>query len=403
MTDIKNDIALYIHWPFCERKCPYCDFNSHVSDTVDQAHWRDALLSELAHFAAETQGRRLTSVFFGGGTPSLMAPATVAALLDAAADHWQAATDLEVTLEANPSSAEQGRFADYRHAGVNRLSIGVQSLRDEPLAFLGRVHDAAQARAAMKVAKAVFERVSFDLIYARPHQSVADWQVELGEVLAMSGDHLSVYQLTIEPGTAFFREGVAGADEDRAVELFEATQEILEAAGFLAYEISNHARPGAESRHNLTYWHGGDYVGIGPGAHGRITPGAHGRITPGAHGRLASPTTFEATHQIHDPARWLELVGEHGHGTAKRRQLSPTERAEEMIMTGLRLTEGLDTKALAALSGLSFDDLVEPGRLRELTAGGFLDAAAGRITATAEGRLRLNAILARLLAPEAGA
>ena len=252
MTDIKNDIALYIHWPFCERKCPYCDFNSHVSDTVDQAHWRDALLSELAHFAAETQGRRLTSVFFGGGTPSLMAPATVAALLDAAADHWQAATDLEVTLEANPSSAEQGRFADYRHAGVNRLSIGVQSLRDEPLAFLGRVHDAAQARAAMKVAKAVFERVSFDLIYARPHQSVADWQVELGEVLAMSGDHLSVYQLTIEPGTAFFREGVAGADEDRAVELFEATQEILEAAGFLAYEISNHARPGASTSSNTT-------------------------------------------------------------------------------------------------------------------------------------------------------
>ncbi len=381
-----QDLALYIHWPFCESKCPYCDFNSHVAEAVDQDRWRAALLSEMAHYAQETSGRKLTSIFFGGGTPSLMVPDTVTALIFAAAGHWQAAEDIEITLEANPSSAERGRFAAYRAAGVNRLSLGVQSLDNEALTFLGRRHDAAQARDAMAAAREIFSRVSFDFIYARPGQTADAWRRELTDALSMAGDHLSVYQLTIEPGTPFFRDDVPATDEDTGTALFEATQEILASAGLPAYEISNHARPGFESRHNLTYWRGGDYVGIGPGAHGR----------------LAGDDGFNATHQIHDPARWLDQVEATGHGTGKRRRLSGRERAEEMVMTGLRLGEGLDVARLEATTGVTLPALVDPHMFGQVCDGGFLVDAAGRLTATAAGRLRLNAILAALLVPEAG-
>jgi len=380
MTD---EIALYVHWPFCESKCPYCDFNSHVRETVDQARWRAALLAEVDHFAQETAGRRLTSIFFGGGTPSLMDPDTVAAIIGRAAQHWTPADDLEVTLEANPSSAEAGRFAAYRGAGVGRLSLGVQSLDDDALAFLGRRHAAAEARAAMALARETFPRISFDLIYARPGQTAAQWRTELGEVLDLATDHLSVYQLTIEPGTPFFRDAVPAADEDAGWEMFQATREILDAAGLPAYEISNHARPGAESRHNLVYWRGGDYAGVGPGAHGR----------------LGGPGRFTATHQIHGPERWLAAVERDGHGTAKRRGLSDAERAEEMVMTGLRLTEGLDTAKLEARTGLTLEAVVDGGRLGGLLAGGFLVREADVLRATDGGRLRLNAVLANLLAP----
>ena len=270
-----DTLALYVHWPFCLAKCPYCDFNSHVRAEIDEARWRAALLREIDATAEETSGRVLTSVFFGGGTPSLMAPATVAAILERAGSHWPAADGLEVTIEANPGAAETGRLADFRAAGVNRVSIGVQSFDDDALRFLGRVHDADAARAAIERAAALFPRYSFDLIYARPGQSVAAWTAELAGALSLAGEHLSLYQLTIEPGTAFHaraRRGEAlAAKEEPAAALFEATQEMLDAAGLPAYEISNHARPGGECRHNLTYWRYGDYAGVGPGAHGRLT------------------------------------------------------------------------------------------------------------------------------------
>ncbi|MDD9876072.1 MAG: radical SAM family heme chaperone HemW [Magnetovibrio sp.] len=378
------ELALYVHWPFCERKCPYCDFNSHETGAVDHRAWLDALLAEIDHYALETAGRRLTSIFFGGGTPSLMDPDTVGAVIARAAAHWPAAPDLEVTLEANPSSAERGRFRAYRDAGVNRLSVGVQSLDDAALRFLGRLHDAEAARAALAAAAAEFERFSFDLIYALPDQTPAAWRAELAEALTLAGEHLSVYQLTIEPGTAFFRDGVEAAPEDPAAEMYEVTQQVLGGAGLAAYEVSNHARPGAESRHNLTYWRGGDYVGVGPGAHGRLT-------LAGRHW---------ATHQIHDPARWLETAAARGEATAKRRELTGLDRAEELVMTGLRLTNGLAAARLQRLTGAGLLELADGARLAELVDGGFLDWDGVTLRATPAGRLRLNAVLARLLAPE---
>ena len=379
-----HPLALYVHWPFCQSKCPYCDFNSHVADSIDQARWPEALLSELAHYAAETPGRTLSSIFFGGGTPSLMEPETVAALIEAARGHWECAPDIEITLEANPSSAERQKFRALRDAGINRLSLGVQSFDDDALKFLGRRHDAGEARRAIEDANAVFQRTSFDLIYGLPDQDAGRWRAELAEALELAGEHLSVYQLTIEPGTAFFRDRVAVADDDLAVDLFQITRDVLAAKGLPAYEVSNHARPGAESRHNLTYWRGGDYVGIGPGAHGRLT----------------TREGFTATHQIHDPARWLDAVAGAGHGTAKRRALLPRERAEEMVMTGLRLTEGLDLERLEKLTGLAWDRVLEGPRVEQCLTGGLLERQGARLLATADGLLRLNAMIAALLAPD---
>jgi oxygen-independent coproporphyrinogen-3 oxidase len=380
-----TDLALYVHWPFCKSKCPYCDFNSHVRDGVDGARWQAALLAELDHYAAALPGRRLGSVFFGGGTPSLMPPAIVGALLDRAARHWAVADDIEVTLEANPTSVEAGRFHDFRAAGVNRASLGVQALDDRALRFLGRGHDAAEARAAIELARRHFARYSFDLIYARPGQTLAQWEAELTMALTLAGDHLSVYQLTIESGTAFataYRRGdFLLPDDDLAGDLFEATQAQLAAAGMPAYEISNHARPGGECRHNLIYWRYGDYVGVGPGAHGRLTV-AGDRI---------------ATRQKRLPEAWLAAVEAQGHATEEQLPVAEGERLQELLMMGLRLAEGIGRARFRAETGREIEAALPAPRLADLVEGGFVVADAGGLRATDAGRQRLNAVLATLL------
>ncbi len=381
MSADADPLALYVHWPFCLAKCPYCDFNSHVADAVDQLRWGKALAREIEHAAAETRDRPLASIFFGGGTPSLMSPDTVAGVIAAAGRWWRLTDEVEITLEANPTSVEAGRFAAYREAGVGRLSLGVQSLDGEALAFLGRGHSAAEAVAAVELARRNFPRTSFDLIYARPEQTLQAWRRELEDALAMAGEHLSLYQLSIEPGTPFFRDGVAAADGDSGAALYELTQNTLSRAGLPAYEISNHARLGAECRHNLHVWRGGDYLGIGPGAHGRVTTGKG----------------IEAQHRIHAPARWLAAVEEKGDGAAKRRRLTVEERAEEILMMGLRLSEGVERARFTELSGGDVEDAVDPEGLGRMIDGGFLEFDATRLRATAAGRLRLDAVLGRLL------
>jgi len=380
-----SDLALYIHWPFCKSKCPYCDFNSHVRAGIEQARWRAALLRELDHYAAETRGRRLVSVFFGGGTPSLMEPATAAALLDRAAAHWPIAADVEVTLEANPTSVEAAGLAGFRAAGINRVSLGVQALDDRALRFLGRGHSAAEARAALALARRHFRRFSFDLIYARPGQEVAEWAAELDDALALAGDHLSLYQLTIEPGTAFATAHARGdfalPDEDSAAALYETTQARLERAGMPAYEISNHARPGGECRHNLVYWRCGDYLGIGPGAHGRLT--------------LAG-TTY-ATRQRRAPESWLAAVEAQGHATEERLAIAREERIEELLMMGLRLSDGVTRTRFAAVAGRGIEAALPSRALADLAAGSFLVVDDAGIRATLAGRQRLNAVLASLI------
>ena len=374
----ESGLGIYLHWPFCLSKCPYCDFNSHPAEVIDQAGWRRLLLIELASFAAETRGRTVTSLFFGGGTPSLMDPATAAALIDAVAAHWAIAADLEVTLEANPSTVEAGRFRDFRAAGINRLSLGIQALDDGALALLGRRHDRAQALAALTLATATFPRVSFDLIYARPGQSVAAWEAELTRALELAGEHLSLYQLSIEADTAFAGRDLVLPDENDAAAMFEQTQELTAAAGLAAYEISNHARPGSECRHNLDIWRGGDYLGIGPGAHGRL----------GA----------QAIRQIRQPESWAFSVAARGHGTEARECLSAASRAEEMAMMGLRLTAGLDARTFARASGRTLEQVVSAEGLARMIAGGFVERDARSLRVTPAGRLLLNAVTAELLA-----
>ncbi len=375
--------ALYVHWPFCLKKCPYCDFNSHVSDAIDQTQWADALLADLDHYGQETKGRHLTSVFFGGGTPSLMAADTVARILESAADHWCLDGPLEVTLEANPTSSEGAKFNDYKAAGVNRLSLGVQSFDDQVLAYLGRQHSADEAQKAIALAAEIFDRRSFDLIYATPGQTRDHWKNQLQQAVDLAGDHLSLYQLTIESGTAFFRQGEQAADEERAADLYEDTQALLNRVGLPAYEISNHARPGQECRHNLVYWQGGDYVGIGPGAHGRL--------------RLDGKTW--ATHQIHSPDIWLKSVMEKGHGTAKRRVLDTTSRAEELLILGLRLSQGLNLREIAERTGVVLMEHVHQRNLRMLCDAGFLHRSDSHLRASTEGLQRLNTIIAKLVEP----
>jgi len=380
----QGDLAVYIHWPFCLSKCPYCDFNSHVRDGIDQRRWRRALIADLDHVAGETAGRRVTSIFFGGGTPSLMEPATVAALLDRAAARWRLGGEVEVTLEANPSSVEAARFRALRHAGVNRLSLGVQALDDRALRFLGRGHDAAQALAAIDQARQHFDRFSFDLIYGRPGQTLAAWRDELDWAVTLAGDHLSVYQLTIEPGTAFAaaaRGDFTLPDDDLAGALYEATQTALDHAGLAAYEISNHARPGGESRHNLTYWRYGDYVGIGPGAHGRLTADG-GKV---------------ATRQLRAPETWLAAVESGGHGRQESLRLAPGDQRREMLMMGLRLAEGVEHARFHAETGAEIEAALDTVRLDDLVDGGFVVLDERGLRATAAGRQRLNAILAVLV------
>jgi len=374
MTD---PLALYVHWPFCVSKCPYCDFNSHVRESVDQEMWRNALLADLAHEASILPGRRLGSIFFGGGTPSLMPPATVAALLDAAERAWGFEPGIEITLEANPSSVEAARFADLAAAGVNRVSLGLQALDNETLAFLGRAHDVTEGLAALDTARRVFERVSFDLIYARPDQGLADWHAELARALSFGTEHLSLYQLTIEPGTRFQTEALAGRlvlpDDDRAADLFELTRALTASASMPAYEISNHARPGAESRHNLTYWRYQDYAGIGPGAHGR--------------------RTGVATQRRRKPENWIEAVARNGHGIELEDALAPRERAIEAMLMGLRLAEGIDLDRIATLGEQPIDKLADGPAIERLAAQGLLERDGARLRATDAGMPVLNAIL----------
>jgi putative oxygen-independent coproporphyrinogen III oxidase len=377
--------GIYVHWPFCKSKCPYCDFNSHVRDGVEQDRWRRALLAELDHYAAETGGRKVASIFFGGGTPSLMEPRTTAAVIERIADRWDLDAGAEITLEANPTSVEAGRFRDFRAAGVNRVSLGVQALDPAALRFLGRGHDVAEAVAALDLARRIFPRFSFDLIYARPEQSIATWRDELDRALALAGDHLSLYQLTIEQGTAFAPAHARGdftlPDEDLAAALYEMTQERLDAAGLPSYEISNHARPGEPSRHNLVYWRYGDYLGIGPGAHGRLT--------------LSGDKV--ATRQLRAPETWLAAVEQHGHGTQERVPVAAEERLEEMLMMGLRLAEGIPRGRFRREADAEPEAVLDAGRIARLVDGGFLTLDDERLAATPAGRQRLNALLAALL------
>ena len=379
-----QSLALYIHWPFCLAKCPYCDFNSHVRERIPQARFRDALRRELAWEAARLGRRRLTSIFFGGGTPSLMQPDTVAALIADATAAFDAADDMEITLEANPTSVEAGRFAAFRAAGVNRISIGVQSLDDRALHLLGREHSAAQAIAALETARAIFPRLSFDLIYARPGQSIAAWCDELRRALSLAADHLSLYQLTIEPGTKFagmHRRGeLALPDEDAAAALYETTGDEAARFGLLPYEVSNYARPGSESRHNLTYWRYGDYAGIGPGAHSRLSIG----------GELLAIRRHRA------PEMWAERVERDGHGTTEELPLTPHERAQEMLLMGLRLTEGIQWSRFAQRTGHSLDQALDQSSLEHALAEGYLEWRADALVATPAGRLRLDALLAAI-------
>jgi len=381
-----SELALYIHWPFCKSKCPYCDFNSHVREGVNEARWKNALLAELDHWAGETEGARVSTVFFGGGTPSLMNPSTAAALIERISSRWGFAPEAEITLEANPTSVEAARFRELREAGVNRVSLGVQALNDSDLKFLGRGHDTQEARKAVDLARDIFPRFSFDLIYARPGQETQSWRAELSEALALAGDHLSLYQLTIEPGTAFAPAHARGdfilPDDEEAGSLYEVTQEVLGTAGLPAYEISNHARPGQECRHNLAYWRSQDYAGIGPGAHGRLNAG------PGRY----------AARQYRAPETWLEAVEKKGHGTELLERLSATMRRDELLMMGLRLAEGVSQNRFLGITGRSFEDDFGRGRLAPLIEGGFLELDAQALRATEAGRQRLNAVLGSLLA-----
>jgi oxygen-independent coproporphyrinogen-3 oxidase len=375
-----QSLALYVHWPFCVSKCPYCDFNSHVRDAIDQAAWRDALLADLAHEAGLLPGKRLESIFFGGGTPSLMAPDTVAAIIAAARGHWLSDDKIEITLEANPSSVEAARFADLAAAGVNRVSLGLQSLDETALAFLGRAHGVAEGLAALEAAQRYFDRVSFDLIYALPNQRLGDWRAMLDRALGFGTGHLSLYQLTIEPGTRFATMAARGEfdplDGECAAEMFEWTEARTATAGLPAYEISNHARPGEESRHNLAYWRYRDYAGIGPGAHGR---------------RQGMRTV-----RHRKPENFLAAVARNDHGLVEEEPLTPREAAREALVMGLRLTEGIDPAELAGRLGV--EQIVDDGAVARLETLGLLGRQQGRLSTTRAGRLLLDSILAEIAA-----
>lgn len=374
-------LALYVHWPFCVSKCPYCDFNSHVRERVDQEVWRAALLADLRHEAALLPGRRVSSIFFGGGTPSLMPPATVAAVIAEAEVLWGLAEDCEITLEANPNSVEVAAFADLAAAGVNRVSIGVQSFDAQVLAFLGRAHSGDEARRAIAAAQTYFGRASFDLIYARPGQALSDWERELRDALAFGTGHLSLYQLTIEPGTRFATLAAKGElvipDGDAAADLFDATQAMTRAAGLPRYEVSNHARPGEESRHNLTYWRYGDYAGVGPGAHGR---------------RLA-----QATERHKKPENFIAAVERNSHGIKVESDLPAQERATEAMLMGLRLSEGVDLARVEARSGLERGAFVDDAAVVRLAGMGLMRADGDRLVVTGDGILLLDSILSEVV------
>lgn len=382
MEDWQNGgFGLYIHWPFCQAKCPYCDFNSHVSASIDQDTWETAYLSEIDRVSSLTPNRLLNSVFFGGGTPSMMSPDLVASILERVRSRWTLANDCEITLEANPTSVEAGRFRGYRDGGVNRLSMGIQSLRESDLKALGRLHTVDEGRKAFDIARSTFDRISFDLIYARQNQTLEDWKVELKEALSMAADHLSLYQLTIEDGTAFgdrYKRGKLGGlpTEDSATDMYFATQEVCESVGMPAYEVSNHAQLGSESRHNQIYWRYGDYAGIGPGAHGRLT-------LDGTRHAIDTPLA---------PALWLEKVLKAGTGEGSRAPLPKDEQLTELLLMGLRLSEGVDIARASDILG-------RPAGLktRYMEEDGLVTIESGRLRVTAKGRPLLNAILREIL------
>lgn len=375
--------GLYLHWPFCQSKCPYCDFNSHVAASIDQNRWRDAYLREIARLGAETPGRVLQTVFLGGGTPSLMHPDVVADILAAIRSTWPMVNDPEITLEANPGSVEAGRFKAYREAGVTRVSMGVQALNDADLRRLGRLHSAAEAMQAFDIARNCFERVSFDLIYARQDQTLDDWRTELNQALSLAVDHLSMYQLTIEDGTAFGDRFALGRlrglpDDDTQADMYEVTQEVCAAHGMPAYEVSNHAAVGSESRHNLIYWRMGDYIGIGPGAHGRLTLGGQ----------------RWATEAPRAPGEWLALVEAGKAGERPREAITGADQATEYLLMSMRLTEGMDIGRYERLRGSTLN----PARLAHLAEMGLVETKHNRLMATAQGRIVLNGILRELQA-----
>lgn len=382
---MSEQFGIYVHWPFCASKCPYCDFNSHVADTIDHDAWRNAYKKEISHFAGLSGGRTVTSIFFGGGTPSLMEPATAGLVIDEIQRHWRISNDCEITLEANPTSAEIEKFKSFQIAGINRVSIGVQSLIERDLDFLGRKHDSGGAKRAIESAAQVFDRYSFDLIYARPEQTVSEWERELREAIALAGDHLSLYQLTIEKGTPFYMRHERGdfkiPDEEIAGDLYEITQTLLEEAGMPAYEVSNHAIAGQESRHNLTYWRYTDYVGIGPGAHGRLTVDGKKQATRG--------------HRA--PDIWLQKVAEQGHGAHEFESLSNRDRFTECLMMGLRLEEGIPVARLEAEGGDEFKNLIDAKKIEALRGEGLLNFDGQILQATKAGLQRLNGVLAYLL------
>jgi putative oxygen-independent coproporphyrinogen III oxidase len=382
--DADPGFGVYVHWPFCLSKCPYCDFNSHVRGAaIDEERYLQAFRAEIAHRARLAPGRTVASVFFGGGTPSLMRPQTVQGVIDAIAAKWRLDPNAEITLEANPTSVEAGRFRGYRAAGVNRLSIGVQALSDSALKALGRRHTVDEALAAVALAASLFPRFTFDLIYGRPGQSEAEWRAELKRALDLVGDHVSLYQLTIEPDTIFERLRDAGKldlpDEDLSLAMFQTTRELTEARGLPAYEVSNHARPGGESRHNLIYWRYGEYAGVGPGAHGRLAT---------AKGRLAQETERH-------PEMWLTQVETDGHGLVENSALSREEQGDEFLLMGLRLREGVDPKRYERLSGREIDR----DRVRSLVEDGFIEVdARGRIRVTPMGAPLLDTVVADVAA-----
>ena len=378
--------GIYIHWPFCLAKCPYCDFNSHVRDAIDHGRWQRALLKDLEYFAEITPGRIVSSIFFGGGTPSLMPPDLVAAMIAAVRGAWSTAPDMEITLEANPTSVEAARFRGFCDAGVNRLSLGVQALDNAALKFLGRGHSVEEAMRALELARTHFPRISFDLIYARPDQTAPQWQDELVRALQLSPEHLSLYTLTIEQNTGFAGQVARGAwapmPADDQAALFDLTQELCEQAGMPAYEISNHAKSGAASRHNLTYWRYGDYAGVGPGAHSRI-------------GRDGQKLAFAAERK---PEVWLEQVQVQGHGAGSAILIDDVAGAQEALLMGLRLAEGIYFENFRKTVGFAMDEVLPPSRLDRMIAGGFLQREPSRLLATAKGRLVLDSVLAELLA-----
>lgn len=381
----KKPLGLYIHWPFCLSKCPYCDFNSHVREKIDQKRWKEALLKELEKAAQHQEHAALVSIFLGGGTPSLMEPETVASLLEKAKSLFSIAENLEVTLEANPSTVEATRFKAFGDAGVNRLSLGVQSLDDQALSFLGRRHSAKEALKALEIATTFFSRFSFDLIYARPHQTPAAWKTELARALTYAKGHLSLYQLTIEPQTVFATRWARGEhmilENDPAARLYELTEELMQRAGLPPYEVSNYAAPSQECRHNLLYWNFEDYIGIGPGAHGRIT----------------QQETKWATSRYKAPEIWLEAVEKQGHGLQTSQPLSRLEKLHEVTLMGLRLTQGLDVKRLVEETGLEPNAAYDFQNLEALEKEGLLTRTATHLIPTFEGRLRLNSMIAFLL------